>query len=192
MRRSFPLLAEIGFTCLLAGCLIPEKFVASVTMKADGAYTYKYDGTATFLPAAMQIKGQGPLSEKDEQGLKQEANKMAKVPGIQKASYFGAGRYDLAIERDLRVGESAPVLKVISVTRDKEGVYTIAPAVLQEKDKAGLRDLGIRVDGKFEVRLPSNAQVISHNASGTPGLFSKAYVWNVGSIDANPNIRFRL
>ncbi|MFX3577788.1 hypothetical protein V8923_23380, partial [Ralstonia mannitolilytica] len=92
----------------------------------------------------------------------------------------------------IQITQRAEPMNVISVTKDKDGVFTIAPIALKEKDKSGLRELGIKVDGTVEVRLPSNAQVISHNASGTPGMFSKAYTWKVGAIDQNPYIKFKL
>lgn len=176
----------------LIGCLVPEKFSASVNVKPDGSYTYKYDGTATHALAVATLKKQGSLSANDEAGLKQEEQKAAKAPGVRKFKYLGAGRYEVTIEQDLTPGQPAALMQVISVTKDKDNVFTVAPAEMKQKDKNTLKDLGIKVDGKAEVYLPSNAKVISQNASGTPSLFSKAYTWNIGAMDQQPSIKFRL
>lgn len=192
MLKTLRQLSSLALVATLAGCLIPEKFAASVNVKPDGSYTYKYDGTATHALAAMAIKKSGALPSKDEDALRRDAEKASKAEGVRKLSYLGGGRYDLSIERNLQIGQRAEPMNVISVAKDKEGVVTIAPIALKEKDKSGLRELGIKVDGTVEVRLPPNAQVISHNASGTPGMFSKAYTWKVGAIDQNPYIKFKL
>lgn len=140
----------------------------------------------------MAIKKSGALSSKDEDGLRREAAKASKAEGVRKLSYLGGGRYDVSIERDLQIGQRAEPMNVISVTKDKDGVVTIAPVALSEKDKSGIRELGIKVDGTVEVTLPPNARVISHNASSTPGLFSKAYSWKIGAVEQSPSIKFRL
>ena len=68
----------------------------------------------------------------------------------------------------------------------------IAAQKMNDKDRQNLKSLGIKVDGKFEVLLPSNAKVLSNNASSTPGLLSKAYLWKIGGVDDQPSIRFTL
>lgn len=83
-------------------------------------------------------------------------------------------------------------MKVFSVTQGKDGVFTIAPTNMRPKDRDQLKALNIKINGKADVYLPENAKVINHNASSTPGLFSKAYAWKIGSMDEQPSIRFTL
>lgn len=192
MLNKFKLLPCFVLALALAGCLVPEKFVASISMKSDGSYTYKYDGSAVHALAAAEIKQSGALSSKDDVAFKKEAEKTSKAKGVRKFSYLGAGRFDLSVERDMQIGQMMDVIKVVSVTKDKSGVITIAPDNLTPKDEKELAGLGIKVDGTVEVRLPSNAQVISQNATATPGLFSKAYSWKIGALDQRPSIKFKL
>ena len=191
-RKAVRLIAGLALAASLAGCLVPEKFSAAVEMKPDGSYTYKYDGTATHALAAMAIKKQGALTAKDEAGLKQEADKAAKAPGVRKLDYLGSGRYQVSVDRELKPGQQPDLMKIVSVTKDTAGVFTIAGSPLKQKDKDGLKELGIKIDGTLEVRLPANAKVVSQNADGTPGLISKAYSWKIGSVDARPEIKFQL
>jgi len=176
----------------LAACLLPEKFEASVRFKPDGGYTYKYDGTAVHFMAAARIKEKGSLSAKEEDDLRRDAEKSAKTPGTKKVVYTGNGRYDVRIEEDLKPGQQVHTLKIFTITRDKEGAFVLAVPPMKEKDRDQLRSLGIKIDGKAEVFLPSNAKVLEHNASGTPGLLSKSYSWKIGAVDDRPTIRFIL
>lgn len=79
----FSRLAVVAASALsLTACLVPEKFVASVRFKSDGAYVYKYEGSAVHFMAAAAIKQKGSLAAKDEEGLKRDAEKAAKAPGV--------------------------------------------------------------------------------------------------------------
>jgi hypothetical protein len=176
----------------LSACLLPEKFEASVRFKPDGGYIYKYNGTAVHFLAAAAIKEKGSLPAKDEDGLKREAEKASKAPGVQKMTYTGNGRYDVRIEEDVKPGRQVSTLKIFNITRDRDGTFALAVPPMKDKDRDQLRSLGIKVDGKAEVFLPGNAKVLEHNASGTPGLLSKAYSWKIGAVDDKPMIRFTL
>ena len=176
----------------LTGCLVPEKFNASVTVRPDGAFTYKYQGTAVHMLAAMEIKKSGSLSAKAESQLKADAEKAAKAPGVKKLTYQGSGRYEVSVDRDLKVGQRSEVLIIVSLTKSKDGVYTLSASQLKEKERAELMGLGITVDGTVEVTLPANAKVLTQNARSTPGLFSKSYSWKVNGYDAKPAMTFTL
>ena len=192
MNRLVRLTTTTAVALSLSACLLPEKFAASVRFKPDGGYTYKYDGTAVHFLAAAAIKEKGSLPAKDEEGLKREAEKASKAPGVQKMNYAGNGRYDVRIEEEVKPGRQVSTLKIFNITRDKDGTFTLAVPPMKDKDRDQLRSLGIKVDGKAEVLLPGNAKVLEHNASGTPGLLSKAYSWKIGAVDDRPMIRFTL
>lgn len=192
MKKIIQFITCLAIAIALTGCLIPEKFTASVLMKPDGSYTYKYDGTAIHILAAAAIQKQGSLTAKDEATLKQQAEKASKENGVHKINYLGSGKYDISIEREMQIGQHAEVLNVISVTKNKDGIFTIASNEIKQQDKDKLNQLGININGTAEVRLPSNAKVISHNATGTPGLFNKAYTWKIGGIGQKQNIKFTL
>ncbi|RYE73326.1 MAG: hypothetical protein EOO81_00885 [Oxalobacteraceae bacterium] len=192
MTRFTRLAVMAASALCLTACLVPEKFEASVRFKADGAYVYKYEGSAVHFMAAAAIKQKGSLPAKDEEGLKREAEKAAKALGVQKMNYVGDGRYDIRIEEDVKSGQQVSTLKIFTITRDKEGAYLFAVPPMKDKDRDQLRSLGIKVDGTAEVFLPSNAKVLENNASGTPGLFAKSYSWKIGGVDDRPMIRFVL
>ena len=192
LRLSAALALGVATAALLSGCLVPENFTASVDVKTDGSATYQYDGTAKNFLVAMQIKEVGPLSAKDEAELRTDAQKTAKKPGVRKFEYLGAGRYQVLTSEELQPGHKAPVLDMVRLTKSKEGVFMLSSPPIKEKDQQELKQLNIQVDGTIEVKLPSNAKVAAHNASSTPGFFSKAYVWKIGGADVKPSITYTL
>lgn len=179
---------------VLSGCLVPERFSASVDVHPDGGYGYSYKGTAVHGLAAAAIKQGGALSPKDEAALKGDAEKFKKMADVRSARYTGGGRYELQIQGEKKAGEALKLFDFLTVTTDKDGVLTISSPELKEKDKKSLEQLGIKVDGTLEVRLPRNAEIISQNATSTPSFFGMfgAYSWKIGKMDQRPLMKVRL
>ena len=147
-------------------------------------------------------EGKGPIPVKDEIAIKADAVKAKESPEIKKMDYKGSGRFDVLIDEvvtneaalDLAktYRQSSKPLRLFKVSSDKTGNYTVTSMGMKPKDRDQLKALGIKVNGTAEVFLPSNAKVLKHNASGTPGLFSKSYSWKIGGIDDQPFIEFTL
>jgi hypothetical protein len=188
-RLSIPLLA----CALLTACLLPEKFTAKVVVNPDASYSFNFSGTMVYVMAAAQMVKAGKLSDKDEIGLKAEADKMAKNPDIRKATYKGNARYEIDMAVNKTAGQSYS-MDSFSVISEKDGTITIAGKEIREKDKTQLSQIGIKMDGVLEVSLPKNAEIISHNASSTPSFFGLmgGYSWKIGSINERPLMKVRI
>jgi len=185
---------SLACAALLSGCLVPERFSAKVEVQPDASYTFQYSGTAIHALAAAQIKKAGSLSEKDQNGLKMEADKLSKRPDVRRATYKGDGRYELEIESKKKSGESLRMFDIFTVSTDKDGVITIASNEIKEKAKRELEQIGIGIDGTLEVHLPKNADIISHNATSAPSFFGMfgTYSWKIGRIDQRPMLKIKL
>ena len=181
-------------TCsLLTACLIPEKFTAKIAVNPDASYTVNFNGImAHVLVFAQKVKG-GKLSDKDEQALKAEADKLSKSPDFKKAIYKGDGRYEIEIVSNKLAGQPYR-MDTFRVETDKEGIMTISAIEVKEKDMKAFSDLGIKMDGELEVSLPKNAEIISHNAMSTPSFFGLmgGYSWKIGSINARPMMKVKI
>ena len=193
MKNVAAFIALVSVCVALSGCLVPEKFSASVVVNQDATYIYKYKGTAVHAMAAAARK-QGQLSANDEATFRDEFEKHGKNTGsgVQKIEYLGNGRYEILLEQTLKFGQKSEVIPLARVTQESNGVVTVASPEFLKKDLDGLASLKIQIDGKLEVALPKNAEVLSHNASGTPGFFSKTYSWKIGQVDQRPTIQFRI
>lgn len=192
MNRAAKLLVAIVSVASLSGCLVPEKFKTSLTVKPDGDFTYRYDGTAVHFMAAMIIKEKGKLSPKDEADLKEDSAKTSSSPGLKKFKYIGNGRYEIQAEEDLKLGERPDTLPMFQYSKRPDGVYAITAAPLPRKDVEELKAMKIAINGEADVFLPSNAKVLKHNAQSTPGLFRSSYRWKLGSTEDRPSIEFTL
>ena len=185
---------SLACTALLSGCLVPERFSAKIDVQPDASYTFQYSGTAVHALAAAQIKKTGSLSEKDQNGLKMEGEKLSKRPDVRRAEYKGDGRYELEIESKKKAGESLRMLDIFTVSTDMNGIMTITSNEIKDKEKRDLEQIDIKIDGTLEVRLPKNAEVISQNATSTPtffGIFGK-YSWKIGRVDQRPVLKVKL
>jgi hypothetical protein len=193
MKKSALLSTAVLTTAaFLSGCLVPERFTAKLDVHPDAGYTFKYSGTAVHALAAAQIKKAGSLTEKDENGLKAEAEKMSKNADVKKAAYKGKGRYELELEASREAGQSLRMFGIFSVSTDKEGIITISSQKMSEKNKRELEQIGLTVNGTFAVNLPKNIEVISQNATSTPTLGFGSYSWNIGRIDQQSMMKFKI
>ena len=184
------LLASAVACLALAGCLVPEKFTASASFKPDGSYRYQFDGTVV-----MMAKKEGKFSAEDKAKMDAEVAREAQKPGVKKLKALDDTRYELVFDGELKPGRSRDSYVVFRVS-DAEWkirrVLTVSGPPMRPKDQQALDELGIAVQGKISVVLPDGAKVLNHNATGTPGLLSKAYTWQVGSIKDQPSIQFQL
>ncbi|QXZ11278.1 hypothetical protein KUF54_03850 [Comamonas sp. Y33R10-2] len=178
-------------TALLTGCLIPERFTAKVDVHPDASFSYLYKGTAVDAMGMMKLRKQGSLSDKDHQGMTAQAQKMQEDPDVKKVVYNGKARFSLEISGTRAAGESLRLLDMFSVQTDQDGVMTIAAKPLKEKEKNDLSQLGINLNGKLTVHLPSNVEVISQNANSAPILGIGSYSWKIGGLGVRPEIKLR-
>ena len=188
---SIRLCATALTALFLTGCLVPEKFSASITIKDDG-YVYLFEGTAINYFAAVSLKDNVKLSDADKRLLEREAAKSARDPGIKKMAYDGEGRYRVRIEQALKYHQEVTSIKLFNITRDKDGLFTVEPPPLDAVMLSELRGAPISLVGTASVFLPSSAKVVFQNADSIPGFFSNSYSWKVQSIDSKPKIQFKL
>jgi hypothetical protein len=193
--KSRLIAACLTVSVLVSGCLVPEKFAAKADFQADGSYAFTYEGTMVHGMAAMQMAKTGAkMSAKDEQMFEKEALLLRKKPDVRDAQYKGNGRYQLSLESKRKKGEPLSAFDIFKVKTDPDGVTTVSSAELSPKQKKELEQLGIKVDGTFELSLPKSAEVISHNATSTPKLFGMVggYAWKINGVDQRPLVKFKL
>lgn len=181
----------MGAVSLMAGCLVPEKFEASLQFKPDGSYDYEYAGTVVNVDGGNFSKDGRP-SQRNPKDQERMADELQKVPGVTRASHVGNGRYEIRVVEQLQPGRRSKTVPVAVVKKDADGSYLVTGPDLKKSDIAMYRELGIKIEGRIKVLLPSNAKVLMHNAEAAPGWLSKAYTWKVGSFDEKPTIRFTL
>jgi len=201
-RRSkiSPAIFIAAILCLLfpfiAGCWIPENFVAKVNVNKDGSYDFTYDGTLAYALALVRAK-KGSLSTHDEAELQQEASKIRQEPGFKKVEYLGTGRYKVFFQRSCKPGEplyfTSSDNTIVSVLRQPDGTVVVAGWRPSKEKLAQLDSIGAKVEGTLSVSVASGVTVVRHNAQTEPTFFGLlgTYKWQINSPGADPVIVVR-
>lgn len=174
------LLVSIASATLLAGCLFPEKFDASVAINPDRSHNVKFDGTVVVVPAQKdKIDNGGKLRKVAENTMEDM------VKGIQKDKIFKSakrsGDTSVAVVIDHTYGpkESSSTFDALTVRKMPDGTIQIRSPKLAPSDLAELNKLKMGIDETIRVYLPANAQVIETNAQSKPGVIDKSYGWKI-------------
>ena len=171
--------------------LAPEQFDASVSVHADGSYTYSYDGNLIFVPALVQLCRGGYLEAHFETQLKNAAAQLIQE-GFQSAEYLGGGRYLVALERSRARGQPSYFpsreMKVFSIRPQPDGSIIISASRPDASAPCQLIGTDAEIDGKLAVRLAEAVEVLEHNAQIAPSSPAGlgAFQWRIKSPDADP------
>jgi len=165
---------------VLAGCWIPEDFVASLDIKADRSFTFTYDGLLAFGPALGEIKARGRLSPNDEAELRKLEAELRKERGVQDVRYIGNGRYKL---RYVMSGTAEPgtevFLDLVKFKADTNGNILLEGVTVPADARRELTAVGAKFGGT--IKLKSALPILSENADAKPffgGLFG-SYKWTI-------------
>ncbi len=182
----------VAASLLLGACMLPENFTAEIEYQPDASYRYKFSGTSINVAAAMQLRRNGALSAKDERDLEEEARKMRSNLEVKKAVHVGDGRFELESDGSRKPQESTYLFNFLRVLTDPAtGVTTISSNAIKDADLQSLSALHIKLNGTLKVRLPDNAQVLSHNAQSTPLWGFGDYSWSLQDLSQRPVMTIR-
>ena len=198
MARLFSLprnaAAAIAVGVLLSGCLVPETIDATIVLEE-----YKYDmHVETHLadPRVVKALADGHvLTEQEEDRMRAEERKAARMPGFERFTYAGEGRFDLLVNLTGELDASGSAIGVpntraksqadnfLSIRRMDDGTIEVSTPEIPNLARADLDQLGIVLNGTLTVTVTVSGAVIETNADETPGFFDGAYRWNISSWD---------
>ncbi|MGZ9104070.1 MAG: hypothetical protein ACXW3Y_14545 [Rhodoplanes sp.] len=171
--------------------LAPEQFDATVSIRADGSYTYSYDGILIFVPALIQDSRAGRLDAHMEAQLKEAASQL-RQEGFRNAEYLGRGRYAVVLQRSHAKGESSffpsREMKVFSIRPQPDGTILIGGSRPSATAPCQLVGTDAEIDGRLTVTLERGIDVLKHNAQSTLSTLDhfEGYHWRIKSPDADP------
>lgn len=171
--------------------LAPEQFEANVAIRADGSYTYSYDGILIFAPALIQACRAGYLEPHIEARLKDAAVQL-RDEGFRSATYLGRGRYAVVLQRSKLAGEPAYFpsreMKVFSIRPQPNGTIMIGGSRPDATAPCQLLGTDAEIDGRLTVTLDGGVKVLKHNAQSNLSTLDhfEAYRWRIKSPDADP------
>jgi hypothetical protein len=174
--------------------LAPEKFDASITIHADGSYSYIFCGVLVFVPALIQASRVGLDAHADAQ-LRKAAEQLGRE-GFENAKYLGRGRYSAVLERNCAKGEASYFpsreMKVFSIRPRSDGSIVVGASRPDHSGPCRLAGADAEIDGKLSVTVDSGVEVLNHNAQASSSARGEsAYTWSIKSPDLEPVLVIR-
>lgn len=169
---------------ILAACYLPDHFKSEVRVGSTGDYSISFYGDLIWAPLFRDIqRGTVPQDEipKKIEEIRQD---LARDPAFKSIQSLGQGRFHVTYQRE---GHLAPTDLVTFVRRNAiilqlhatpDGKVALDGAAIKPSDANEAVAMGLALEG--EVRLITDAQVLSHNANkvtlyqGYP-----VYIWTI-------------
>lgn len=184
--------AAIAVGALLAGCLVPETIDANIVLER-----YKYDirvETSLADPRIVKALADGHvLTDQEEDRMRAEERKAARMPGFESFTYAGGGRFELVVNLTGELDASGSAIGVpntraksqadnfLSIRLMDDGTVEVSSPEIPVRVRADLDQIAIVPSGTVTVTV--SGTVIETNADETPGFFGGAYRWNISSWD---------
>lgn len=184
--------AAIVVGVLLTGCLVPETIDANIVLEG-----YAYDmrvETRLADPRAIKAIADGNiLTEQEEDRMRAEEHKAARMPGFEGFTYAGEGRFDLVVNLTGELVASGSAMGVpntraksqadnfLSIRRMDDGTLEVSTPEIAERARTELGQIAIVPSGTVAVTVTGT--VIETNADETLGFFGGTYRWNISSWD---------
>ena len=196
MARRFSLArnaaAATAVGVLLTGRLVPETIDARIVLEG-----YKYEmrvDTRLADPRAVKAIAEGHVfTEQEEDRMRVEERKAARMPGFESFTYAGEGRFDLVVNLTGELDADGSAIGIpntraksqadnfLSIRRMDDGTIEVSTPEIPVRARAELDQIAIVPNGTVTVTV--SGTVIETNADETPGFFGRAYRWNISSWD---------
>lgn len=184
--------AAIAVGVLLTGCLVPETIDANISLEG-----YNYDmrvETRLADPRVVKAVADGHVfTEQEEDRMRAEERKAARMPGFEGFTYAGEGRFDLVVNLTGELDATGSAIGVpntraksqadnfLSIRRMDDGTVEVSSPEIPVHARAELDQIAIVPNGTVTVYV--SGTVIETNADETPGFFGGVYRWNISSWD---------
>lgn len=191
LRSSCTLALAAVVVAALGGCYLPVRFDSEVEITRGGYYDLIFDGYMVSVPLFDDLS-KGKLSAEGE------AEKVAAIkadftrdPAVKEFKYIRQGHFKVHWHK------SGDLLKVKSVTFlrsneriiwlryvQKKGLVTLQGIAIAQSNAKRLAKAGLNVQG--ELRVKTDAVVVSHNATRVVGDRTKTFIWTIKDVFAPP------
>lgn len=195
VRRFVRFLAVTGILATtLGGCYVPVRFDAEVEITRAGYYSLTFDGYMASAPLYDELsKGKLlPAGEAEKVALLE--TDITRDKAVEEFKYIRQGHFKIRWhkEGDLLRAKSVTFLRsnerIVSLRYVRtSGQVTMQGAAVAKSNARRLIDSGLNIQGQLRVR--TDAEVVSHNATLVKGKGMRTYVWNIKSaMDPAPKL----
>ncbi|MBF0560831.1 MAG: hypothetical protein HQL37_02200 [Alphaproteobacteria bacterium] len=179
------------FLPLLAGCYLPDQFVAEIRLGGNGTYAITYQGILTWVPLLADIKRNKLPPGEARKKVAEIEKDLRRDENFKEITSLGSGQFRVRYERFGRLKETEMVTFIrrnavlITMTSSKDGTVKIAGTSMPKNEGGEVRELGLNMEGSF--RVVTGATVLKHNAGRIEqnGPF-QTYFWQINSTNRQP------
>ena len=176
--------ASAGLCVLLSGCLLPDRFDATLTLATDRA-TLDYDGelvaTAVFIDATAGKLTPDETEKATREALAPAVEDVRRDSGTLDLTLLGEGRARAKVhwtQPTPAAGAKTTFADLVAIRRQGDGTLEIASPELKERDRTQLARMGLGgASGRLCIR--TSGQVVDSNATTRPAEPGGCHVWTV-------------
>lgn len=177
----------------VAGCYLPNDFTADIRITPAGNYNLKYEGTLTYLPLLDKLN-KGDLSQEEStRQINAIASDLARDRSFEEISYVGRATYFVRYRRvgNILNERSFTFVRInsrlFSMERRKDGTIVIFGDKPNREDVKRIAASGLAMKGVL--RVQTEAEVLSDNASEMVRATPPVYVWRIDDVEkASPRL----
>jgi hypothetical protein len=181
------LFGALFLVVVLNGCYFPLKFDVEIEVNRQGYYKITFDGYVVYLPLYQGLK-EGKINPTEE------AKKVAYVKtditrdsSTKEFGYVQKGRFkvhwvkegDITRQKMVTFMRRNAAFLTIQYSKKRYQIEVLGTA-LSSAQKGRLRKIGLDMVG--EIRVKTDAKVVSHNAT-KKGTADKFYVWRINGMN---------
>lgn len=193
LRSTFAArLAAVAVCALgvLAGCYLPTRFAADITINEAGDWTLTFNGEIASAGLTPGLMPDRPTPAQLEERVKSITNDLTRDPGFTAVQYRGNGRFQVAYQRTGNIFRQpgitfirtdSRILQISYIKKDNE--ITIKGNTVPNAQRQWVRDAGVDMNG--DLRITTAMTVKDHNAQATqpaPG-GATLYTWAIRGLD---------
>ncbi len=186
----------------VAACYVPIRFDAEIEITRTGHYAMEFDGYIVDLPLYEGlVKGQigGPAEQQKVELIKTDFTRDSSTKTVEYQRH-GVFRVHWKSQGDILKAKMVTFIRrnaaMLTISyADPTGLVSVYGTSLTRENIQRLADLGLGTEG--EIRLTTDAKVVSHNAGAVrdnpkKGSGFKTYVWKVQGFEKSPKLTIAL
>jgi hypothetical protein len=140
---------------MVSGCLVIDEFSAAVEIHPDFSYDIAFTGKIINYLIYSEYGPQEESTPEDNVDIEAIMSELLPMEYFTKADHLGKGVYDVQFENQYDTGTAAILIdqenSFLLAGMDTEGGFVVMLQKISADEAATLADVGIVVDGTFEV-----------------------------------------
>jgi hypothetical protein len=167
---------------VLNGCYFPLKFDIEVEISRQGFYKITFDGYVVYLPLYQGLRDGKIKPSEEAKKVEYVKTDITRDSSTKDFKYVKKGRFkegDITRQKMVTFMRRNAAFLTIQYSKKRYTIEVLGTS-LSTAQKKQLRTIGLDMFG--EIRIKTDAKVVSHNAT-KKGTADKFYVWKINGVN---------